>query len=313
MQPEIDRQVLRMSRIDAVPIVYQSSLFGETSDLERVVNVASVAQLSPFRYPGGKTWLVPRVIRWLNSRSRVTEFVEPFAGGAIVSLSVADQQLAEHVTMVEKDTHVAAVWKAILEGDAGWLVQEILAFDVTYDNVIARLNEPGTTLRERAFQTILKNRTYHGGILAAGSAPIKFGENGRGIRSRWYPETLQKRIMKVASLADRITFVEGDGMEVMASLSGQEDAVFFIDPPYTAAGKRAGSRLYTHSELDHDRLFQLTSRVSGDVLMTYDDAQGVRDLAAKYGLDTKTVAMKNTHHAEMKELLIGRDLSWCEV
>lgn len=25
----------------------------------RVVNVASVPQRSPFRYPGGKTWLVP--------------------------------------------------------------------------------------------------------------------------------------------------------------------------------------------------------------------------------------------------------------
>ena len=25
----------------------------------------------------------------------------------------------------------------------------------------------------------------------------------------------------------------------------RKDAVFFIDPPYTAAGKKAGSRLYT--------------------------------------------------------------------
>lgn len=27
----------------------------------KVVNVASVPQRSPFRYPGGKTWLVPVV------------------------------------------------------------------------------------------------------------------------------------------------------------------------------------------------------------------------------------------------------------
>ena len=30
---------------------------GEERD-ERVVNVASVPQRSPFRYPGGKTWLI---------------------------------------------------------------------------------------------------------------------------------------------------------------------------------------------------------------------------------------------------------------
>lgn len=33
----------------------------------RVVNVASVPQRSPFRYPGGKTWLVPYVRLWLSS------------------------------------------------------------------------------------------------------------------------------------------------------------------------------------------------------------------------------------------------------
>ena len=32
-----------------------------------IVNVASVPQRSPFRYPGGKTWLVPRLRRWLSS------------------------------------------------------------------------------------------------------------------------------------------------------------------------------------------------------------------------------------------------------
>jgi DNA adenine methylase len=34
-----------------------------------------------------------------------------------------------------------------------------------------------------------------------------------------------------------------------------KDAVFFIDSPYTAGGKRAGSRLYTHFEVDHEKTF----------------------------------------------------------
>jgi DNA adenine methylase len=44
--------------------------------------------------------------------------------------------------------------------------------------------------------------------------------------------------------------------------------------------------------------------------MTYDNTDEVRELARWYGLDTLPVAMKNTHHAKMTELLIGRDLGW---
>ncbi len=46
--------------------------------------------------------------------------------------------------------------------------------------------------------------------------------------------------------------------------------------------------------------------------MTYDNAEEVRALAKQHGFETKPVAMKNTHHAEMDELLIGRDLGWIE-
>jgi len=214
--------------------------------------------------------------------------------------------------MVEKDEQVAAVWKAIWGGDAEWLANEILSFDVTLENVEARLRRPGTSTRELAFRTLLKNRTYHGGILAPGSSAIKFGENGRGIRSRWYPDTLRKRILKVATLVDRITFVEGDGVEIVKQFSKKRMAALFVDPPYTAGEKKAGRRLYTYSELDHDRLFSVVTKVAGDFLMTYDDAEGVRRLAEQYRLDTRTVAMKNTHHAQMRELLIGRDLAWCD-
>jgi DNA adenine methylase len=44
--------------------------------------------------------------------------------------------------------------------------------------------------------------------------------------------------------------------------------------------------------------------------MTYDDAENVRELAKKHGFDTELIAMKNTHHAAMTELLIGRNLDW---
>jgi DNA adenine methylase len=298
-------------------LIKQPALF-DAPHLNHIVNVASVPQRSPFRYPGGKTWLVPRIRQWLSSlKEKPVEFIEPFAGGGIVSLTVAAEQLASHVTMVELDSQVAAVWQTIIEDDGGaWLGNKIINFNLTSlspDALKEMVERKTHSIRERAFQTILKNRTYRGGILAAGSAPLKNGENGKGIASRWYAETLKKRILDIVALRESITFVEGDGIEAIRLNASRHHVVFYIDPPYTTAGKRAGRRLYTHSELDHEELFQLTSSIVGDFLMTYDDTQEVRDLAHKFGFDIELVAMKNTHHAEMKELLIGRNLDWARV
>src|SRR5439155_12331007 len=145
-------------------------------------------------------------------------------------------------------------------------------------------------------------RVNRGGILAPGAGLVKSGENGRGLLSRWYPETLKKRIMNIVRIRDRITFIEGDGMEALKQNAQRPDAVFFIDPPYTAAGKKAGSRLYAHSELDHQKLFEIASSLAGDFLMTYDNTEEVYLLAKRHNFDTLLVAMKNTHHARMSEL-----------
>lgn len=276
---------------------------------QRVVNVASVPHRSPFRYPGGKTWLIPRIRQWLRALPRRPNvLVEPFAGGAIVGLTAAFEELARHVVLVELDSQVAAVWETILSDDAEWLIHRIASFELTLDNVRATLAKEVRSKREVAFRTILKNRTYHGGIMAAGASLIKNGENGKGIKSRWYPTTLARRISQIAAIRDRISFVHGDGLEYMRRYARRKRAAFFIDPPYTALGphgKRAGTRLYTHHEIDHDRLFAAASRLAGEVLLTYDDAPEVRALAERHGFRVEPVAMKNTHHAVMSELLIG--------
>lgn len=300
-------------------IAEQQDLFGGIlfSRVNRPINVASVPQRSPFRYPGGKTWLVPHLRSWLRSlRPKATKFVEPFVGGGIISLTVAAEKLADHVTMVELDEQVAAVWKAIIEtNDGEWLAEKILNFDIngiSADEVRVFVEEKSYSIREQAFKTILKNRTFHGGILAPGSSPIKNGENGKGLASRWYPETLRKRILGIVHMRESIQFIEGDGLAVMESQVHSPTTAFFIDPPYTVAGngKGAGRRLYSCFELDHERLFELASKIKGDFLMTYDNAEGVIALANKFRFDTELVGMKNTHHAEMKELLIGKNLDW---
>lgn len=291
-------------------VAEQMTLFN-IPEADGIVNVASVHQRSPFRYPGGKTWLVPRIRQWFARLEWTPSvLVEPFAGGAIVGLTAAFEHLAERVVLVELDDDVVAVWKTILEGDSEWLVRRILSFDLTEENVRKELGQTISSIKHKAFRTILKNRTYHGGILAPGSGLIKSGENGKGIRSRWYPETLARRIRLIAQIRDRLTVIEGDGIAIIQDFALNKRAAFFIDPPYTAAGKKAGARLYTHHNLDHEKLFAVTSKIKGDFLMTYDNTEEIARLSAQYGFQTRVVSMKNTHHSRMNELLIGRNLKF---
>lgn len=104
-----------------------------------------------------------------------------------------------------------------------------------------------------------------------------------------------------------------DGLEILRTHAQQTKAAYFINPPYTVGGKNVGSRLYTHFELDHDKLFNLCSNLAGEFLMTYSNDQEVQGLVRKYHFSMKEILMKSTHYAKMTELLIGCELSWVNV
>jgi len=277
-----------------------------------IVNVASIPLRSPFRYPGGKTWLIPWIRTWLKSLDNKPKyFIEPFLGGGIVSLTVAFENLADNIIMLEIDPDVAAVWKTILGKDVDWLCDRILSFNLTIETAKKVLIESPVSIKELAFQTILKNRITHGGILADGSSFLKNGENGKGIKSRWYPSTLCHRIQDIKSIKDIITFKQGDGLTYLNEIISETNTAIFLDPPYTISGKKPGSRLYKYNQLDHKLLFEIISKATSAFLMTYDNNDEVLNLANQHKLDTELILMKSTHHRKIYELLIARNLDWC--
>ena len=135
---------------------------------------------------------------------------------------------------------------------------------------------------------------------------IKNGENGKGVSSRWYPKTLHDRITAINHVKDKINFKSGDAFEILAENIENESAYFFIDPPYTIAGKR----LYTYFEIDHEKLFYFSSQLKGRFMLTYDDTAEIRMLAKKYNLPYRTIPMKTTHHSEKNEIIISDNFNW---
>ena len=282
-------------------------------DVSRIpaANVSAIPQRSPLRYPGGKTWLVPHIREWLGGSGRRV-LVEPFAGGAVVSLTAVMEGLADRCVLMERDREVAAFWKAVL-ADPAAMAEKVLRCEPSLEMVkrIEREHAEGCVadVMEHGFGTLVLNRTRVSGVLAPGASYIKSGD-GKGIRSRWYPETLASRIGAIGRAADRIEFREGDAMELLGPLLDERggEAAVFVDPPYTASGgKRAGRRLYAHNDIDHARLFEVLAGRDTDFLMTYDCSDEIIDLIRFHGFCAVSVRMQTAHHRFLPELVITRE------
>jgi DNA adenine methylase len=279
------------------------TLFGKRH--HELPNVATVPQYSPFRYPGGKSRWYKFVKRWvLHEQPDV--FVEPFAGGAHAGLAVAIEELAEKVVLVELDENVAAVWETIVNGNADWLIDQIQNFDMSREAAEKVIERREDTIQDRALAMIIHNRVSRGGVTAPGAGWVKKGENGQGLNSRWYPDTLVERISQIADAADRIEFIHGDGMEIMKSRLDDSGVGFFVDPPYP----KAGDRLYKHSDVDHREIFRQAAAASGPVFLTYDDSEEIERFVEEFGLRAEYLVVSTTHHRKKKELLVGDDLTW---
>ena len=273
----------------------------------RAANVSSVPQRSPLRYPGGKTWLVPQVRSWLACRGGTDiRLVEPFAGGAIVALTSVLERLVNDALIIELDPDVAAVWSVVLGRSGPSLAEQVRSFDFSENSVLSVLNRRPANLREHAFQTILKNRVARNGILASGAGVLKCGESGRGLGSRWYPETLSQRLLEIHRHRSTIAFKKCDGIRYLRTCAKARNNVYFLDPPYDGVGRR----LYRHCDINHAQLFEVAAALEGDFLMTYNRTAEILGLAESYGFETESIQMNGGSNGEKVELLIGRDLSW---
>ena len=247
---------------------------------------------------------MPNIRKWLSEP--VDLLVELFTGGGIVSLTAVMERLAKRAVMVELDRDVAAFWRAALERPVELAVR-VSAFSPTRAHVEWLARHVSRTVLDHGFRTLVLNRTRTGGVLAAGAALVRGGENGTGVRSRWYPDTLVRRREDMAECAERLLFLEGNGVRLAEAMCRRPGVVFFVDPPFTApGGKRAGSRLYGHSSVDHARIFKVLADCQADFLMTYDCSSDIVGLVRRHGFHAATVEMKSGHHLRIPELLITR-------
>jgi DNA adenine methylase len=261
--------------------------------------------LSPFRYPGGKSALRKKIIEWIrNLGYRVKFFVEPFAGGSSVGLAIAELDLADSIILAELDADVAAVWNVSLNGQADALAAKIRNFKLTEASARTTLDTKVHDRLGRAFRCLLQNRIARGGIMAPGAGVLNQGEGGKGMGSRWYPETLAKRIESIHAIRAKLRFVEGDGLQVLREFSSTPRTAAFVDPPYVVNGRGAGLRLYRHHDVDCKQLFNVIRKFHGPMIITYHRSDIVEREAKAAGIECHTVNMHTAHTISKRQLIL---------
>ena len=64
--------------------------------------------------------------------------------------------------------------------------------------------------------------------------------------------------------------------------------------------------------MNRESLFSACEAVKGGFLTTYEQSDEVKRMARKHCFQMRIIPMKNTDHATMGELVIGKDLTWMD-
>lgn len=281
-------------------------------DLEQFPKLRTAEYLSPFRYPGGKTFLTGYLASIAENLPASTNvhYVEPYCGGAGAALGLLSQKKIKRAHLNDGDVRVYSAWRAILTENERF-IDEVEARPVSLDTW-HECREVLSTAGNRysfdvGFATFFINRTSRAGIVI-GSGPIGgYKQNGNWkVDARYYPETIKKRLRWIGKQSNSISISNKDGIDFLklkaASLAGKP-SLYLIDPPYV----KAGSRLYLDAMNEEKHRELATFLKSGECenwVLTYDDHPLIRELYKSLSMHKLLVNYSLSRSRKEAELLV---------
>jgi DNA adenine methylase len=240
--------------------------------------------LSPLRYPGAKRQLIPFFRDLLLAQpARVQTFVEPFAGGASISLYLAVTGLVDRVVIAERDPLLYAFWRTAVF-DTAWLQKAVAEVEVSIAQWDKFREDPGRTQRDKALACLFLNRTSFSGILHGRAGPIggRRQATENTIDCRFNPDTLSRRLGAIGALADagRIAGVwRGSYERTIPKALGKysvEELLLYLDPPFYA--KSQTLYRFGFDQRNHQRLAETLFGLKARWVLSYDRCPATEDL-----------------------------------
>jgi DNA adenine methylase len=238
---------------------------------------------SPLRYPGGKGKLADFVkIIFETNALRNGYYVEPYAGGASIGLSLLFNYYASKIIINDIDKAIFAFWHSVINhtDELCKMIEDTNINMSTWKHQKEiQKNKAESDLLSLGFSTFFLNRTNRSGIVNAG---VIGGNNQNGnfkIDARFNKKDLVKRIQKIGDISDKIMLFNLDAIELINKISNflPENSLIYFDPPYYLMGKKLYVNHYKHK--DHSLVSQMITGIAKHKwLVSYDDREEIREL-----------------------------------
>jgi DNA adenine methylase len=235
---------------------------------------------SPLRYPGGK-WRVASFFERLIRLNRLgsPSYVEPYAGGASLALSLLFTGQVSEVHLNDIDPAIYAFWYSVLTRSGDFL-QLLERTPVTTDEWLKQKSvyASGMTAGRFAlgFATFFLNRTNHSGILNGGMIGGRKQAGAWRLDARFNRVELRRRIERIVRYKSRIYLSREDAIKFLANQRFSKSSLIYIDPPYYRPGRHLYLNAYEPS--DHAVLKRCVQGLRSPWIVSYDDVPEIRAL-----------------------------------
>ncbi|MGQ0709648.1 MAG: DNA adenine methylase [Rhodoferax sp.] len=263
---------------------------------------------SILRYPGSKARFrdfIAKAIALNTARPQL--FVEPFCGGASVSIALLEDGVVDKIAINDVDPLLSQLWSTVFSKEgAEWLSKQVLKVPLTIDEWKRQKALTPESKRDAALKCLYLNRTSFNGIIHKSGPLGGWGQKNIQIGVRFNRQRLSDRILALSELRDKVTVGNQDWIDFCKQFSSNENAVFYLDPPYY----HKAEQLYGHvfDEDGHEDLRNFLHGLNRLWLLSYDDAQEVRDLYK--AVTSKARVIDNTYstHPLGGCAFVGREL-----
>ena len=267
--------------------------------------------VSPLRYPGGK-------LKVVNYIKRLTEendlcggtYIEPYAGGANVALSLLLSKYAKRIKINDIDRSIYAFWhSALMETEN--LCRMIQDTDVTLETWERQhelqKNKMEVDLLELGFSTFFLNRTNRSGILNGGVIGGKAQTGKYKIDARYNKKDLIERIEVIAAQRNKIELTSMDAVAFLKRYkrSPAEKTLCYLDPPYYVKGKDLYLNYYNDS--DHQTIAETIMKYKGKWIISYDAVDFIKKLYKDYKQTEYYLSYSAGNPSKGRELMIYSD------
>lgn len=267
--------------------------------------------VSPLRYPGGKL----KVFDFIKQLFEVNDlcggtYIEPYAGGASVALSLLFYKYAGRIKINDIDRAIYAFWYSVLN-ETEELCRKINDTPVTMATWTAQhelqKRKEEIDLLELGFSTFFLNRTNRSGILNGGVIGGKEQLGKYKIDARFNKKDLIERIELVAGYADLIELTSMDAIKLIKRYKRTPAAKTFcyLDPPYYVKGRDLYLNYY--NEDDHRAIAEAIKRYKGKWIISYDAMPFLKELYQDYRQQEYCLSYSAGNPSKGKEIMVFSD------